>query len=109
MFGYLSNAAKLASSKYLSDSITLHSHRPRILFSTINSIINPDCQFHVEPSTELCEILLLFFSGKVSAIHSSVTLQLSDLSVFSLASSASFSCFQIVILEEFRDLINKLK
>ncbi len=103
------NAAKSSRSKYFSDLITTHSHRPRILFSTINSLINPGCQFHAEPSTELCENVLKFFSDKVLAIHSSFTLQLSDLSLFSLASPASFSCFQNVSLRELCDLVNKMK
>lgn len=53
--------AKSARSKYFSDLINTHSHRPKILFSTINSIINPGCQFHVGPSTERCEFFTVFF------------------------------------------------
>lgn len=34
------SAAKSARSKYFSDLITTHCHRPRDLFSTINSVIN---------------------------------------------------------------------
>lgn len=63
----------------------------------------------MEPSTELCEKFLRFFSEKVLAIHSSFTLQLSDLSLFLLASPASFSCFQNVSLRELCDLVNKMK
>lgn len=108
MFNF-QKAAKSARSKYFSDLINTHSHRPRILFSTINSIINPGCQFHVEPSTERCECFLQIFSEKVLAIHSSFTLQSSDLSLFSLAGPASFSCFQNVSLRELCDLVNKMK
>lgn len=50
-----------------------------------------------------------FFSDKVLAIRSSFVLQSSDLSLFSLASPASLSCFQSVSLRELCDLVNKMK
>jgi len=48
-------AAKKARAKHFSDIINKHSHRPKILFSTINSIINPQVSPEVETSTGICE------------------------------------------------------
>jgi len=103
------SAAKSARSKYFSDLISAHCHRPKILFSTINSVINPISQYSRELSAGLCDNFLTFFVDKVSDIHLSFTSQLSDLSLNLPASPFLFCNFQHVSLMELSDLVNKLK
>ncbi len=86
-----------------------HCYRPKILLSTINSVINQISQYSRELSAGLCEFLFTFFVDKVSDIRLSFTKQLSDLSLNLPTSPFLFCHFQHVSLMELSDLVNKMK
>ncbi len=62
-------AVKKAKSKYFSDIISRNCHRPRVLFSTINSIINLSVDFHFDEPAIACENFHKFFTNKISDIR----------------------------------------
>ncbi len=72
--GELSEAARKARAKLFSDIISKYSHTPKILFSTINSIINPRTYNEAEPSADICERFLSFFVEKIDGFRSSLIL-----------------------------------
>ena len=62
----------MARIRYLSDLINTHTNRPKILFATFNSVINPSCHYKVAPSGEICDKFLCFFLDKIKTIRSSL-------------------------------------
>ncbi len=60
-------AARKARAKLFSDIISKYSHTPKILFSTINSIINPRTSNEAEPSADICERILRFLLKRLMA------------------------------------------
>ncbi len=54
--------AKRARAEYFSEIISKLSYRPKILFSTINSVLSPGRSHDVEASTDICEKFLKFFT-----------------------------------------------
>jgi len=64
---------KEAKSKYLSSIINNSSHHPRLLFNTIDSVINPRPSVHLAPSTATCEEFVSFFTDKVASVRQSIT------------------------------------
>ncbi len=65
-------AARKARAKLFSDIISKYSHTPKILFSTINSIINPRTSNEAESSADICERFLSFFVEKIDGFRSSL-------------------------------------
>ncbi len=57
-------AAKAAKCKYFSDLITKNRHKSRVLFSTIDSALNPPVKLFPEPSVFLCESFGKFFTTR---------------------------------------------
>ncbi len=47
--------------KFLSDVIARNQHKPKILFNTINSVINPPENGLIKESLDLCESFFNFF------------------------------------------------
>jgi len=54
-------AVKSAKSKYLAEIVSKNQHRPRILFSTIDSVLNPVADAFPTLSDTLCENFSSFF------------------------------------------------
>lgn len=67
------DAVRIAKTKYLSDIISNHSNRSRVLFNTINSVINPPPTTHLQGSSATCENFLSFFVDKVATIRSQIS------------------------------------
>ncbi len=63
-------AARKARAKFFSDIISKYSHTPKILFSTINAIMNPRTSNEAEPSADICERFLRFFVEKIDGFRS---------------------------------------
>jgi len=95
-------------SKYLSNVIGNNSHKPAVLFSTINAILNTPQATCLEPSVELCEHFLHFFIDKIEAIRSNISPPLSFLSVSSEC-SAVFEQFVPVSLVSLREIFGEMK
>lgn len=102
-------AAKIARAKHLSDLISKHSNRPKILFSTINSVINPVNSPVVDVSTDTCEKFLTFFINKIENLRSVFTPTSSAISFVSSGVLATFNQFQPISLTELRDLVSHMK
>ncbi len=56
--------------KYLSELITNNCHKPQVLFSTINSVLNPSVYPILEPSTSLCNNFGKFYVEKITTLRS---------------------------------------
>jgi len=93
-------AVKAAKSKYFSDIISRNCHRPRILFSTINSVINSSVDFHFDEPAIACESFLRFFKNKISVIRQFIPADY-DPSV-PLACSSSFSEYEPISIDSLR-------
>ncbi len=52
---------KAAKCKCLSEFISISCHKPQVLFSIINSVLNPSVHSILEPSTSLCNSFGKFF------------------------------------------------
>lgn len=106
-------AVSEAKSKYLSDTISSSSHCPRVLFNTINSVVNPYISAVIDVSTTTCEKFLRFFVDKVDSARrdTSKSFNMSfnkDLFV-APAHSAAFEQFELVSLSSLSHIVKSLK
>ncbi len=60
---------KEAKCQYLSNIITRNSHQPRVLFNTINTVLNPCSTVLADASISTCESFLHFFVDKVTTVR----------------------------------------
>ena len=104
-------AAKAARVIHFSNIISEHVHRPKILFSTLNSIINPQAPSQVEPSTDICTTFMKCFIDKINHIRQSFTPSspVTSLHHLGVRPSALFDHFLPVSLEELRDIVRVMK
>ena len=62
-------AVKTAKTQYISTLVSRNSHKPQVLFNTLNSLINLRNESPVVPSPALCESFEKFFIDKVVALR----------------------------------------
>lgn len=75
-------AVKQAKCQYLSDIISNNGHCPRVLFSTIDSVVNPQNSYLTDQSVLTCEDFLNFFNDKVMSVRQLASCNVSaDMSV----------------------------
>ncbi len=101
-------AVKAVKAKYLSAIIENNCHRPRVLFNTINSVINPSNSIGPEISMEACENCMSFFVSKIENIRS----QIPPLAGYPAASSccpAVFHRFELLQLSTLAKMVDQLK
>ncbi len=72
------SAVKDEKVKYLSNIITKSSHNSRILFSTINSVVNPPSCSTTNSSQISCEQFKDFFLNKTDSIKSNILHPIKD-------------------------------
>lgn len=74
------SSVKTAKAQYFAELINKNAHRPKILFNTINSILNPAAAAlaSLAPTTETCEMFLNFFIEKIENIRSHISSSVSD-------------------------------
>lgn len=104
-------ALREAKSKYLSFIITNSSHHPRVLFSTIDSVVNPRPTVLSDASIATCEEFASFFTDKVTTVRqiiSSVDASLDDVCV-PLTQSAVFEQFETISLKYFAKVVSGMK
>ena len=65
-------AVREAKAQYLSRIISASSNRPRVLFSSINSVINPSSTAPTDISTTTSEKFLLHFIDKVKSVRQNI-------------------------------------
>ena len=104
-------ALKEAKSKYLSSIIASSSHHPRLLFSTIDSVVNPRSTVLSDVSTATCEEFVSFFSDKVTSVRQNIcNLNLSLVDVCaSSAPAAVFEHFEAISLSSFTKVVSGMK
>ncbi|XP_013859206.1 RNA-directed DNA polymerase from mobile element jockey [Austrofundulus limnaeus] len=66
------STVKTEKNKYFSRIIKSNSHNPRVLFSTVNSILNVPLSASFEASPDSCNNFAKFFVEKVETIRSSI-------------------------------------
>jgi len=66
-------AVKEAKGQYLSNLINNNSHRPGILFTTINSVINPESAALNDVSENTCNVFKEYFLDKVLTVRQTIT------------------------------------
>uniref|UniRef100_A0A8C6P1G3 Reverse transcriptase domain-containing protein n=1 Tax=Nothobranchius furzeri TaxID=105023 RepID=A0A8C6P1G3_NOTFU len=89
--------------------VSTNSHRPQVLFSAFNSIVNPSIGSTCIPSQKLCDRFLSFIVENISQIRSSIlTSSIVDPSSYPDCLS-SWCQFQPFSLEELSDIVHRLK
>jgi len=71
-------AVKAARTNCFSEVISKNCHRPKILFHTINSVVNPSSDVLPKPSLTICNNFLHFFVDKIANIRSHIQPSLLD-------------------------------
>ncbi len=102
-------AARKARAKFFSDIISKYSHTPKILFSTINSIINPHTSNEAESSADICERFLRFFVEKIDGFRSSLIPSYSNTLLECPVNTVKLNSFQPVSLLDLRNLVMQVK
>ena len=103
------NGVKVAKSNYFAELIRNNVNRPRALFSTINSILNPPSNASTLPLTsDTCEKFLYFFIEKIDNIKSQISPVNSDLTLPKLSVN-QFSNFLSVSSSQLSDVVSHMK
>ena len=104
-------ALKEAKSKYLSSIIANSSNRPRVLFQTIDSVINPRPSVLPDASTATCEEFVTFFTDKVASVRQNIgnIVVSSDYVCAPPTHSAVFEQFESISLSSLSKVVNGLK
>lgn len=104
---------KIARQAYFSNLIASNKNKPRILFSTVNRIINPPRSAHSELlSTAKCDEFAKFFKDKIANIRMDIsTKQTSDLAEIDPVSppKSSLGSFNLTNENLLNKVINSLK
>lgn len=95
-------AAKEASARYFSDIINRHSNRPKILFNTINSIINPPFSTALITNSDISENFLHFFTKRKTREHQSFVPSLCSSSSYTPIPYSHFLPFQSCLFGRFK-------
>lgn len=102
-------AVKAAKMHYLSSVINSSCHEPRVLFNTINSVLNPCTSDPTEVSVSTCEKFLGYFTDKVAAVRQNCS---ANFNVFVPAApvlSAVFEDFKPVSLTLLSEVVQHMK
>ncbi|XP_038153804.1 uncharacterized protein LOC119791657 [Cyprinodon tularosa] len=67
------NTVKDAKRHYLSNIISANCHNPRMLFRTIDSVLNAPSTVCLESSKDICNDFLLFFTDKITSTRALIT------------------------------------
>lgn len=101
-------AAQKSQSYTLLILLVKYCNTHKILFNTINSIINLHISYEVESSPTVCERFLRFFIEKIDGIRSSLNPIHSNTLLNGSGTTASLNSFQPVSFSELRDLVMQI-
>lgn len=104
---YQSNVEE-ARREHLSNLIESNCHNPRVLFKTIESVLNPPQQVCTEASPETCNSLLHFFYDKVATARALISTPASDTSG-PAPCLAVFEKFEPLSLTALEDVVDQIK
>ena len=94
--------------KYFANIVLSSCHKPRVLFKTINSVLNAPQTTGLEASPAVCEAFLNFFIEKVTSIRALISPPTNDPSVL-VPAPAVFDTFLPVTLASLQEIIDKMK
>ncbi|GAA6069360.1 RNA-directed DNA polymerase from mobile element jockey-like, partial [Tachysurus ichikawai] len=101
-------ALKEAKGQYLSALINNNSHRPGILFSTINSVINPVSVALNDVSVNRCNAFKQHFLDKVLSVRQTIT-QVPAVAMSTRAAQCVLENFDTVTLVDLKKAVHELK
>ncbi len=101
-------AVKAARTKYFSDLISRTAHCPKVLFSTINTVLNPVIVSPIDSISYTCEDFLNFFIRKIESIRE-VIVSSPSVQAASMSSSCIFDCFDLVSLPVLEGIVKHMK
>lgn len=99
---------KNQKSAYFAGVINDNSHKPRVLFSILSSVLNPPQSNCTEASAETCEAFLNFFVEKILSIRAHILPHSYDPSVI-FTPLAIFSHFEPVSLSKLGKIVTQIK
>lgn len=102
------NAARSAKAVYFSNINEMNHSKPKVLFSVIQSVVNPSFNTWSGASDALCECFLLYFSDKILNLRLSISPN-SIVSLNPCVAPASWEAFDLINLQELEEVICKLK
>ena len=102
------NTVKEAKREHLANIIESNCHNPRVLFKTIDSVLNGSQSVCLEASPETCNNFLHFFIDKVVTIRALIPPPASDPSD-SVPCLAVFNDFEPVTLSLLEDVVGHIK
>lgn len=105
---YLANYQKVVKEKKkFSKVISDNANRPKVLFDTIDSILNPQGMLWEKPHKRLVKNFYCFFTQKIERIRSEIV-PLYSCSSINPALSNIFSNFEPVSSAQLADIVSKL-
>lgn len=102
------NTVKEAKREYFANIVSFDSHNPRVLFRTIDTVLNTPLNVCLEVSPDICNNFLSFFLEKVGTTRALITAPDSDPSV-SDPRTAVFTQFDLVTLSTLEDVVRHIK
>ena len=108
----LNKAMKKAREDYFSNLVSTNANNPRVLFSTIDTLLNPAARTDdslLSPSK--CEEFAAHFKDKITNIRAEISQAMpnSSLVVSAPALKCEMSAFKLPNLEQLRNIVSKLK
>ncbi len=101
-------AVKSAKFKFLAEIVSKNHHIPRVLFSTIDAVLNPAVDVFPDVSDLLCENFLSFFVEKTTRLRPQ-SLVTSHALPETTRCSSIWSRFDLISLQTCKDIIDHLK
>ncbi len=102
------NTVKESKRKYLSNLIDSNRFNPRVLFKTIDNVLNAPQPVSLEASPEMCNSFLHFFINKVATVRTLISTPASD-PADPVPCSGVFEKFVSVLLSFLQDLVGHIK
>ena len=99
---------KAEKSRHFSEIISKNVDKPRVLFKTIDQLLNPPQPTCLEPSSEACEKFRCYFIDKVTTIRANISPPVSDASMAVICTTV-FSHFNPVSFSELSETVVHLK
>ncbi len=106
-WSYYQNTVKEAKREHLSNIIVSNRHNPRVLFKTIDSVLNAPQSVCLEASSEMCNNFLHFFIDKVVTTRTLISAPPSD-PPGSVPCPAVFNKFEPVTLLLLEDVVGHI-
>lgn len=104
------NAVKSERSSYFPRIVSQGMSNPKVLFATIDKVLNPPKSVLVRPSHDLCQAFLKFFVDKVDLIRSSISgVGHTVFNIIERSSLPVLSQFNLVSLEQLEGIVLHLK